>query len=214
MNVESPLDTRTATLVRFAAAVAGGRESELRDAAERAIASEVPAAWVDELILQSVLMVGYPRALMAMATWRAMSGVAAPPADAESDYGRLADWEARGAEVCRTVYGKNYLKLRENVRRLHPALDCWMVTEGYGRTIGRPGLDLVARELCTVAQTAVLNAPRQLHSHLIGARHAGASDDQIDAALALVGRHLDRELWQEVKELWHAVRDSSPGDGD
>ena len=45
------------------------------------------------------------------------------------------------------IYGDNYAKLRESVRALHPAMDVWMITEGYGRTLGRPGLDLTRREL-------------------------------------------------------------------
>ena len=76
------------------------------------------------------------------------------------DYGQVDEWTRRGEEVCARVYGDNYSKLRDSVRALHPAIDAWMITEGYGRTLGRPGLDLMRRELCTVAQTAVLEAPR------------------------------------------------------
>ena len=56
----------------------------------------------------------------------------------------------------RQVYGDNYAKLRENVKKLHPALDTWMLVEGYGRTLSRTGLDLARREFCVIAQTAVL----------------------------------------------------------
>ncbi len=38
-----------------------------------------------------------------------------------------------------------------------------MITEGYSRTLSRPGLDLL-RLVCTVAQTAVMIS-HQLHSH-------------------------------------------------
>jgi hypothetical protein len=34
-------------------------------------------------------------------------------------------------------------------------MDLWMVTEGYRPDDGAPGLDLLRRELCTVAQMAV-----------------------------------------------------------
>ena len=92
----------------------------------------------------------------------------------------VPEWTRRGEETCARIYGDNYRKLRENIKELHPAMDLWMVTEGYGRTMARPGLDLLRRELCTVAQMAVLEAPRQLHSHLRGALHAGGSFEQVD----------------------------------
>jgi 4-carboxymuconolactone decarboxylase len=86
------------------------------------------------------------------------------------------------------IYGANYGKLRENVASLHPAIDAWMVTEGYGRTLSRPGLDLARREFCVVAQVMVLRAERQLHSHLRGARHAGASAEVVSRVISAAGR--------------------------
>jgi 4-carboxymuconolactone decarboxylase len=106
------------------------------------------------------------------------------------------------------VYGANFKRLRENIRELHPALDAWMITEGYGRTMSRPGLDLLRRELCVVAQTAVLETPRQLHSHLRGALHAGATFAQVEAVLSVVNPLLSYDQWKKVKELWTTVRDA------
>src|SRR3977135_2403146 len=69
------LDARTAALVRVAAAVARGKapELELRFAAARD--AGVPGLWIEELLLQSMLVVGYPLALVAFASWRGL-GVA------------------------------------------------------------------------------------------------------------------------------------------
>jgi 4-carboxymuconolactone decarboxylase len=212
MAKQDNLDPQTRDLVRFAAAIAQGYEPELRDRVGPLRASQVPAAWVEELLLQSVLMVGYPRALIAFAVWRKFSALPAPDADIGQDYSQVQEWTRRGEEVCARVYGDNYSKLRDSVRALHPAIDAWMVTEGYGRTMGRPGLDLLRRELCTVAQTAVLEAPRQLHSHLRGALNAGASFGQIDGVLSIVNPLLSFDQWKKIKELWRTVREGwSPG---
>ena len=143
----------------------------------------MPAAWVEELLLQSVLMVGYPRALIAFTVWRKFSGVPAPAADPDQDYGRAPEWTRRGEELCAVVYGENYRKLRESVRALHPAVDCLDDHRGVWPHPGAPRADLKRRELCTVAQTAVLEAPRQLHSHLRGALNAGATFGQIEGVL-------------------------------
>jgi 4-carboxymuconolactone decarboxylase len=212
MSKQDSLDPQTRDLVRFAAAIAQGYEPELRERVGPLRASLVPPQWVEELLLQSVLMVGYPRALIGFAVWRKLSGLPAPEQDPDQDYGRAPDWTRRGEELCAVVYGENYRKLRESVRVLHPAVDAWMITEGYGRTLARPGLDLKQRELCTVAQTAVLEAPRQLHSHLRGSLNAGATFGQIGAVLSIVNPLLSFDRWKKVKELWRTVREGwSPG---
>jgi len=206
MPNSTALDTETTALVRVAAAIASGSEVAIGEAMTAAMAAGVDAAWMEELLLQSILMAGYPRALVAFGLWRRISGTAAPVADADAEYTQLSNWEARGVETCSAVYGDNYAKLRQNVRQLHPAVDRWMLVEGYGRTLGRPGLDLRRRELCTVAQTAVLRTHRQLHSHLRGALHGGATFEQVDAVLGVARPLLDGAEWQEIDILWAAVR--------
>lgn len=213
MAKQDNLDYQTRDLVRFAAAIAHGYEPELRDRAASLRLSQVPAVWVEELILQSVLMVGYPRALVAFTIWRKAGGPTAAETDPDQDYSRAAEWNRRGEEQCAVIYGENYQKLRHSVRDLHPALDSWMITEGYGRTLARPGLDLLRRELCIVVQTAVLETPRQLHSHLRGALNVGATFGQIEGALSIVNPLLSFDQWKKVKELWRTVRQGwSPGD--
>lgn len=183
--------------------------SRSRTSLERAlrIARSASSREVDEVILQSHLFVGYPIALEAMLLWRNIR-----PASAD-DAGEDPGWQDRGADVCRTVYGTNYEKLRQNVTALHPDLDRWMVETGYGRVIGRPRLDLATRELCISALLAVWNSPRQLHSHLRGAANAGAAIADIDAALAIASRHLTPAAVTEVEALWGTVRESlaTPG---
>ena len=207
MAKQDSLDPQTRELVRFAAAIAQGDEPDLRERVRGLRQAQVPVVWVEELLLQSILMCGYPRALVAFGVWRKFSGVKAAPSDAEGGYENLRSWEARGEATCAIVYGDNYRKLRDNVRALHPAVDDWMIVEGYGRTLGRPGLDLMRRELCTVAQTAILDTERQLHSHLRGALNAGADPMQVDAVLSVVNPMISFDAWRKVKELWRSVRD-------
>ncbi len=206
------LDSPTLHLVRFAAAVAQGDEPELRGRAAACKSGLVPVAWVEEMLLQSVLMTGYPRTLIAFTIWRKVARVSAPESDPAAEYAHVAEWRRRGEETCAVVYGENYRRVRENVKGLHPALDAWMITEGYGRTMARPGLDLLRRELCNVAQTAVLEAPRQLHSHLRGALNAGASFGQVEAVLSIVNPLLSYDHWKKVKELWQTVREGWAGE--
>ena len=205
MNPVTGLDDHLRALVRFALAVAAGREPLLVAAVADLMDSHVPVLWVDELLLQSVLMVGYPRALVAAGIWRRESRCRAPATDASLKES-VEEWERRGELTCRTIYGGNYERLRENVRALHPALDASMVTEGYGRVLSRPGLDLMRRELCTAAQIAWLDSPPQLHSHLRGALHAGADPALVRQVLEAISGDLSPEARRSAQAVWAQVR--------
>jgi 4-carboxymuconolactone decarboxylase len=176
------LDPEIAALVRLAARISAGAEHEVRAACAEAVAAETPIPWVEELILQTYLFAGFPRALNAAREWRRVSGVAAP-AHEELPEPDLWRWRTQGEQTCETVYGKFYTKLRENIVHLHPSLDEWMIVEGYGKILSRPGLELRLRELCIVAACVATGQDRQLHSHLHGALNAGASKDEVVGTL-------------------------------
>jgi 4-carboxymuconolactone decarboxylase len=178
----SSIDEQTRCLVQIAAAIAGADERATRTVMESAVGRADPAA-IDEVILQSYLFAGFPRTLNAARTWRAVSGSPAPHDDQSARLASGGDWVARGEETCRTVYGESYDMLRENIRELHPALDAWMITDGYGKVLSRPGLDLRTRELCIVAACAASGQQRQLHSHLHGALNSGATVDEVSETL-------------------------------
>src|SRR5881409_2990584 len=66
------LDAPTAALVRVAAALAHGEVPELKARFAAARDARVPGLWIEELLLQSMLVVGYPLALVAFGVWRAV----------------------------------------------------------------------------------------------------------------------------------------------
>lgn len=178
----APLDAGLRHLIRIAGAIAGASEQRFRAVMMEAL-NQVDADSVEEIILQSYLFAGFPRALNAARTWRAVSGTSAPERDVESETANLDTWRQRGLKMCETVYGAAYNGLRKNIKALHPALDEWMIVDGYGKVLSRPGVDLRTRELCVVAACAVAGQQRQLHSHLHGALNAGASLEEVGAVL-------------------------------
>src|SRR5882672_4821351 len=202
------LDPQTLALVRIAAATATGDETKLRDRMVAARAVHVPPQWVDELLLQSFLNVGYPLALVAFGVWRSVAGPLL-----ESEQGEPIahpDWERwtkRGVEACGEVYGRTYHKLMLNLRALHPAIEPLVVVDAYGKILGRPGLDSKRRELCTLAAIAMLRAERQLHAHLRGALSTGSAREDVDAVLALIEADLPADRALRVWELWADVRE-------
>jgi 4-carboxymuconolactone decarboxylase len=198
------LDVPTIRLVRLAAILAGGSEAQVRDILAD-VAADVDPVWIEEVILQTYLFAGFPRALNAAREWRRISGREAPASDEGEVFDAVA-LTVRGEATCATVYGRFYERLRHNIRALHPALDAWMIVEGYGKVLGRPQLDLARRELCVVAACAVAKQDRQLHSHLHGALHAGASPAQVDAALLALADLLEPDDVRRYVGLWARVQ--------
>jgi 4-carboxymuconolactone decarboxylase len=198
----SVLDEPTRVLVRLAARIASGEEGDIRGGLAEARAG-APVAWVEELILQSYLFCGFPRTLNAMREWRRLTGLPAPDIGEETG---PAEWRRRGEVTCRKVYGEMYERLRVNIRGLHPELDEWMIVEGYGKVLSRPGLDLPRRELCIVAACAASAQDRQLHSHLHGALNVGVAPavvtqviEAIEDLVPTSSRDSTRLLWRRVE---------------
>jgi len=202
------LDAETAALARVAARLASGTEDEVEQVLRGALggtpAERVRPGWVEEVLLQTYLFAGFPRALNGMHTWRRLSGRPAPGVD---DGARpRGGWAEDGARTCAAVYGAHYGRLREHVRALHPALDDWMLEEGYGKVLSRPGLDLPRRELCIVAACAVTGQRRQLRAHLRGARNAGVAAAVVSAVLETVVPLAPPEAAPGVWEAWRQVQ--------
>jgi len=207
----APLEAGLRKLVRIAGAIAGSPEGQMRAVMSDAI-DEVDPVAVEEIILQSYLFAGFPRALNAARAWRAASGRPAPEADPDASGANpdasganLAFWRARGEETCAVVYGDHYEKLRRNIRELHPALDEWMIVDGYGKVLSRPGVDLRTRELCVVAACAVSGQQRQLHSHFHGALNAGASAGEVAAVLDALTDLISRDDLGRYRQLLQKV---------
>jgi 4-carboxymuconolactone decarboxylase len=200
------LDGETRELVRLAAVIAAGDEPALRAAMSEA-APAIPHLWVEELVLQSYLFAGFPRALNAAREWRRMSGLPAPETDEADELRRAGEeWAARGEATCQAVYGAAYERLRRNIRGLHPALDAWMITEGYGKVLSRPGLDLTRRELCVIAACAAGGHERQLHAHLHGALNVGAPAEWVAETLDAVAGLVPAATLDAARMLWARVR--------
>jgi 4-carboxymuconolactone decarboxylase len=198
------LDDETRELVRLAGIITAGTEPQIRVSLVL-VASRCRPEWVEEVVLQSYLFAGFPRALNAAREWRRVSGRPAPATDDGEDFENAVRWRAEGEETCAVVYGPFYERLRHNIRHLHPALDAWMVVEGYGKVLSRPALDLRRRELCVVAACAMARQDRQLHSHLHGAMHAGASPEEVSDAINAVADLLGPDDTRRYHQLFARV---------
>jgi 4-carboxymuconolactone decarboxylase len=192
----------TSVLVRMSAALACGDTVTLRSVMSEAVRT-AEAIQVEEALLQSYLFLGYPAALRGLAEWRRVGGGRGVVEPETPDWNA---WASRGEETCARIYGGQYPRLRDNIASLHPDMEQWMVIEGYGKVLSRPGLDLVMRELCIVALLAPQDAAPQLYSHLRGALNAGAAESDVDEAVALILPMLGAAHRDQLHEQWSAVR--------
>jgi len=195
------LDDATRSLVRSSAALAGGSEEMVRRELNAA-ADAAPKAWIEELLLQTYLFAGFPRALNGMREWRRIvprPSATGAPVDPDAQ-------RARGERTCAAVYGGMYERLRANIRALHPLLDEWMIVEGYGKVLGREGLDLQRRELCIVAACAATAQDRQLQSHLHGARNVGVANLAISDTLNALADVVPGDVLARAHRLWERIR--------
>ena len=195
------LDDATRSLVRLSAVLASSGEEDVRAELQRA-SKTTSHEWIEELLLQTYLFAGFPRALNGMRQWRRL---VATPASREValDYEQL---KALGERTCALVYGSMYDRLRQNIRDLHPVLDEWMIVEGYGKVLSRPGLDLGRRELCIVAACAATAQDRQLQSHLHGARNVGLPEPVVTAVLESLREVIPDKRLSRATRLWDRIR--------
>ncbi|HEY7897363.1 MAG TPA: carboxymuconolactone decarboxylase family protein [Gemmatimonadaceae bacterium] len=207
MEKDTLFTDSTRALVRIAAAVAGAPIAFTRRVMVEAI-DAAPAIAVEEVLLQSYLFAGFPRALNAMRVWREVSGQRAPVADPDVKDAGPAELRRKGEQVCRAVYGHKYDALRLAVNQLHPALDAWMVMDGYGKVLSRPGLTLAERELCIVAACAASEQTPQLKSHLRGARNCGATIEDLAQTLSALTDIVTRDALSGAREELNRIKES------
>lgn len=188
---------RDRTLVRLSAHMAAGDAEALRTAVASARRARIPVATIRELALQNYLFLGFPRAINVLAHL--------PPAPARRIEARVepAEWRRRGERLFQRIYGKTAERVMDQMRRFHPDLAEWILWEGYGKVLSRPGLTARTRELCVIPVLAIIGAVPQLRAHLRGARNVGASAADVSWAIEAAVPHLPESVRAGVL----AVRD-------
>ena len=119
--------------------------------------------------------------------------------------GGLDAWRRRGARLCARVYGPVTPRLLAGLDALHPDVRAWVVEEGYGRILSRPGLAAVDRERIAVAVLAATGWERQLVSHARGAKRMAASPASIRRALAIGLRGAPAERRRAAARAWRTA---------
>jgi len=130
-----------------------------------------------ETILQSYLFCGFPAAIESLTIFRKNF----PNFQKRKTVFNHVKFRKSGITNCKLVYKNNFKKLIENMNYYSRDLRDWMIIEGYGKVLGRTGLNLLEREYINVSMLVTRFYKNQLHSHLRGCLYMGASKNELNS---------------------------------
>lgn len=148
-------------IARWALALARHDWDGLKEITRLAGRAGISPKQLYELTLQGYLFLGFPAAIEAFGV---LNGFIAP--GKKTSERSLSLRVKKGRKTCRRIYREKYPALMENLKQKSPELANWIIEEGYGKVLSRPGLSLRLRELFNVALLASTGFPRQLFAHL------------------------------------------------
>ena len=137
---------------------------------------------VDELLIMSCFITGFPAGLAALELWCDLR-----PHGTQRTERSPQIATGSGENVCRAVYGTRFEALIDRLYEMHPDLPGLVLTYGYGAMMARPGMSLAMRELCLVAMLVPWGAEPQMYAHMRGALETGAAAREVEAAIEAGG---------------------------
>ena len=171
-------------LAVYSASIALADEDILKKSALLAQNAGVDIAEIYEVMLQSYLFLGFPRMLNAAECFiESFPDFTVHLKVRKFGSGQLEKWQRSGTSLCQKVYAGNFTKLKRRISQFSPDIFNWMILEGYGKVLSRPGLDIRRRELAVVACLMIDKCPKQLFSHIRGALNVGVAGPFIKATI-------------------------------
>ena len=144
----------------------------------------LPPVVAYELLLQSHLFFGFAQAIEAAKIFaEVVPGKGADGSFVPTNETSSEELRQRGRALCEQIYYPNFERLMSNLVKASPELAEWMVVDGYGKVLSRPGPTALEREIASIVFLAISGHQVQLHSHLRGARNLGATPGLIRSVL-------------------------------
>lgn len=153
---------------------------------------------IEEAILQTLLFAGFPKTIEALKQLRTHFPATNVGNDSEA-------CKKSGEKTSQIIYGKHHAKLKKVMDHLHPDLTKWMIEDGYGRVLSRPGLTLQEREISVMASLMTSGMIHQFRAHVRGALFAGVSAVDIiwftDTFQCIIAADLRDDFNQVTQEM-------------
>lgn len=170
---------RVHSIAKLAAALSPSRQSALRDELSSLIPEHLSPEISYEIILQCYLFFGYAQAIEACKSFSIVLTEKGIAQETVRDWAGFEKWKERGEKLCNKIYAPNYDRLVRNMADVSPELAAWMVVEGYGKVLSRPGPTELEREIASIVFLALSGHPVQLYSHVRGAKNLGVARTEI-----------------------------------
>lgn len=166
----------------LSAAIAGRNEPVMRDIMAAALADGVAPELIDEIILQSHLFLGFPAMIEASRVFADVSGRDHNSNRLPGEYTaeECHAWNEDGTEKIKHIYGPAFDRLVRYINSFSPQILTWMINDGYGQVLSRPGASFELRELSVVATLTVTAYENQLGAHIRGAVNIGTDPGLIE----------------------------------
>ncbi len=158
-------------------AIAARSDNDQRAIIQRSLDRGVSPLQLQETVYQIHLFLGFPAMieasrLLAEYISRPRSRHRLPTAYTSR---QVTSWHRSGLHKIRKVYGRLFERLVVYVNSFSPQILTWMINDGYGQVLSRPGLSFERREMCVVATLTVSGYDNQLLAHIRGALNCGAT---------------------------------------
>jgi len=161
----------------LSAAIAGRNEKAMLLIMKTALDNGLPIRMIDEIILQCHLFLGFPAMIEAS---RLFARIHSPRHNRNHlpqpyDAGECDGWNRKGMAKIKHIYGPAFDRLTEYINSFSPQVLTWMINDGYGQVLSRPGASFRLRELSVVATLTVTSYVNQLGAHVRGALNVGVN---------------------------------------
>jgi len=150
----------------------------LRKAYAEGISHEV----LYEALLQIHLFAGFPASIEGLNALHSIYG----DQHVQMEQSDSAIYVQRGEHLCKEIYTTVYDKMMQRMQSISPDLAHWMILDGYGKTLSRPGLPIQDRELINLVILAMGSWKQQFISHLRGSLNIGISLSEIHNAIDIL----------------------------
>ena len=94
----------------------------------------------------------------------------------------------------------------ENLSQRSPDLAGWVIEEGYGKVLSRPGVSLRLRELFTAALLSATGFPKQLFAHLRALVGLGEKPEDLEVLVGEASRTLPALTRRKIGEILKLLR--------
>jgi 4-carboxymuconolactone decarboxylase len=159
-----------------------------------------------EAALQLFLVAGFQASVEAAFLIKDVYGDGMPSLGEHPEKLGIVDLMERGYRLQSKVYRENIEKLRSNMQAISPELSEWTVLVGYGLVLSRNGIAESWRELFEIGVLAAQGFPRQLHSHIKGALHLGATSAEVELVLRIVELVCPPDKSQSAWQMWWRIK--------